>query len=102
MADNGNSPKQAQVEEPELREWMESFDSVVEDGGREVAGEILSQLRARAQVTGVDIPFTANTPYVNTHSRQPGSSLPRRPGTRTPNQEHHSLERAGNGCARES
>ena len=66
MADNGNSPKQAQLEEPELREWMESFDSVVEDGGREVAGEILSQLRARAQVTGVDIPFTANTPYVNT------------------------------------
>ena len=65
MADNGNSPRRTQVEEPELREWMESFDSVVEDGGREAASEILNQLRARAQVTGVDIPFTANTPYVN-------------------------------------
>jgi pyruvate dehydrogenase E1 component len=66
MADNGNSPRQTQLQEPELREWMESFDSVVEDEGPKVAGEILDQLRARAQVTGVDVPFTANTPYVNT------------------------------------
>jgi pyruvate dehydrogenase E1 component len=49
----------------EMREWTESLDSVVADGGPVKAGEILSQLQERAHRTGVPLPFTANTPYVN-------------------------------------
>src|SRR5215510_12785119 len=50
----------------EMLEWQESLDSVVADGGPVKAAEILSRLKAHAQRTGVEIPFTANTPYVNT------------------------------------
>jgi pyruvate dehydrogenase E1 component len=50
----------------EMVEWQESLDSVVTDGGPLKAAEILSRLQSHAQRTGIEIPFTANTPYVNT------------------------------------
>ena len=50
----------------EMQEWQESLDSVVADGGPAKAAEILSRLQERAHLTGLDVPFTANTPYVNT------------------------------------
>jgi pyruvate dehydrogenase E1 component len=50
----------------ELREWQESLDVVIEQEGPERANEILTRLRERAQLAGVQTPFTANTPYVNT------------------------------------
>jgi pyruvate dehydrogenase E1 component len=57
----------------EIQEWLESLDSVLQSSGPEVASYILQRLRAHAKVIGIDIPFTANTPYVNTipHSLQP-------------------------------
>jgi pyruvate dehydrogenase E1 component len=39
---------------------------VLESSGPEVATEILERLRAHATVSGIDLPFTANTPYANT------------------------------------
>jgi pyruvate dehydrogenase E1 component len=50
----------------EIQEWLESLDSVLESSGPEVAAEILERLRAHASVNGIDLPFTANTPYANT------------------------------------
>ena len=50
----------------EMKEWEESLDSVVSDGGPVKAAEILSQLQRRAYRTGINVPFTANTPYINT------------------------------------
>jgi pyruvate dehydrogenase E1 component len=50
----------------EIAEWFESLDSVLEASGPEVAREILERLRAHATVNGIDLPFTANTPYTNT------------------------------------
>jgi pyruvate dehydrogenase E1 component len=50
----------------EVWEWIESFDAVVERGGRELASKILEEIRGRALACGVQVPFTANTPYVNT------------------------------------
>jgi len=50
----------------EVWEWIESFDAVVEQGGRELASKILEEIRSRALACGVQVPFTANTPYVNT------------------------------------
>src|SRR5579863_860877 len=57
----------------EIQEWLESLDSVLQSSGPDVASYILERLRAHAKVIGIEIPFTANTPYVNTipHSLQP-------------------------------
>jgi len=50
----------------EIWEWIESFDAVVEHGKPGLASRILQELRSRALSSGVQVPFTANTPYVNT------------------------------------
>jgi pyruvate dehydrogenase E1 component len=50
----------------EIQEWVESFDSVVKEEGQESAITLLDRLRARAQSQGIALPFTANTPYLNT------------------------------------
>jgi pyruvate dehydrogenase E1 component len=57
---------QRNIEDVEIQEWLESLDSVLESSGPEVATEILERLRAHATVAGIDLPFTANTPYANT------------------------------------
>jgi pyruvate dehydrogenase E1 component len=54
------------IEDIEIQEWLESLDSVLETSGPDVAREILERLRAHATVSGIDLPFTANTPYANT------------------------------------
>jgi pyruvate dehydrogenase E1 component len=54
------------MEDAGLNEWLESLDSVLESNGAEVATEILERLRAHALVAGIDLPFSANTPYANT------------------------------------
>lgn len=50
----------------EVQEWVESFDAVVREEGRESAITLLDRLRARALAEGISLPFTANTPYLNT------------------------------------
>jgi pyruvate dehydrogenase E1 component len=57
---------QHRIDDLEIQEWFESLDSVLETSGPEVAAEILERLRAHATVNGIDLPFTANTPYTNT------------------------------------
>ncbi|HYL09156.1 MAG TPA: pyruvate dehydrogenase (acetyl-transferring), homodimeric type [Candidatus Acidoferrales bacterium] len=63
---NGGPAKAPITDEVEIREWEESLDSVLTDGGPEAAGQILERLRRRAQLAGVPASFTANTPYANT------------------------------------
>jgi pyruvate dehydrogenase E1 component len=65
------------IDDVEIQEWLESLDAVLESSGAEVATEILERLRAHATVNGIDLPFTANTPYANTI---PHSLEPRYPG----------------------
>ena len=74
------------VEDVEIQEWLESLDSVLLSSGTDVAREILERLRAHATVSGIDLPFTANTPYANTIPAAPRASFPRRSGTRAPHQ----------------
>src|SRR5580658_4786276 len=61
------------LDSAEIQEWLESLDSVLHSSGPDVASYILERLRAHARVIGIDIPFSANTPYVNTipHTLQP-------------------------------
>src|SRR6202162_4133927 len=64
--DNETYTQQHPMEDVEVQEWLESLDSVLESSGPEVATVILERLRAHATVSGIDLPFTANTPYANT------------------------------------
>jgi len=63
----------------ETREWLDSLDYVLTKGGPDRAGRLLQQLALHARRSaGVNLPFTATTPYQNTiPSRQqapfPGS-----------------------------
>ena len=52
--------------ESENREWIESLDYIHETQGSERVRELLRHLQVRAQERGVQIPFTAKTPYINT------------------------------------
>ena len=66
-----------QVEDVELREWLDSLDFVLQERGRERAEQVLRGLLQHAAEAGVTLPFTANTPYVNTI---PASEQPPYPG----------------------
>jgi pyruvate dehydrogenase E1 component len=55
-----------QLNETELREWLESLDYVLASGGPERVRSILEQLEQHAYKHGVPIPYMATTPYINT------------------------------------
>ena len=50
----------------ETREWLEALDAVIANEGPERAHFLLEQLIDEARQAGVDMPFSANTAYVNT------------------------------------
>src|SRR5207247_513741 len=52
--------------ELETREWLDSLDYVIQRGGPERAQGLLERLRSHARRAGIEIPFSANTPYINT------------------------------------
>jgi pyruvate dehydrogenase E1 component len=55
-----------QMDDVEIREWLESLDSVLNSSGPELARHILERLQTHAHLAGVDLPFTARTAYANT------------------------------------
>lgn len=55
-----------QLNDVELKEWLESLEYVIDSAGPERTLEILTRLEAHAKKLGVKIPFSANTPYLNT------------------------------------
>ncbi|MCL4814540.1 MAG: pyruvate dehydrogenase (acetyl-transferring), homodimeric type [Vicinamibacteraceae bacterium] len=66
----------ADINPIETREWLESLDYVVESGGPVRAGRLLRQLEIHARRYGVKLPFTANTPYVNTIPAEQQTPMP--------------------------
>ena len=65
MAD-GNGRQSAELEALETREWIDSMDYVLRHQGPQRAGTLLQELRQHVVQTGVRLPFTATTPYINT------------------------------------
>src|SRR5689334_3928144 len=68
-----------QLSDVEVREWLESLDYVIQQGGAEQVTQLLHKLQIHAQQAGIALPFTANTPYINTI---PASQQPVFPGSR--------------------
>ncbi len=60
----------SRLHEIENTEWRESIDYVLKEQGPDRVRQILRQLQTRAQEEGVSIPFTANTPYINSIPRE--------------------------------
>ena len=90
------------VEAIETREWQDSLDYVLQQGGGVArAAELLRALELHARQTGHRLPFTANTPYINTIPAITAARVPRQPGHRAPHQEPRALERAVDGGPRE-
>ncbi|MGH9194213.1 MAG: pyruvate dehydrogenase (acetyl-transferring), homodimeric type, partial [Acidimicrobiia bacterium] len=56
----------AELDAIETREWLESLDYVLQSQGPARVGRLLQELNIHASQNGVKLPFTANTPYINT------------------------------------
>ena len=61
----------------ETQEWLEALDAVLEREGRERAHYLLEKLTEKAATAGAELPYSANTPYLNTippdlEERSPG------------------------------
>ena len=50
----------------ETREWLDALKAVIENEGPERAHYLLEQLLEQARESSIDMPFSANTGYVNT------------------------------------
>jgi pyruvate dehydrogenase E1 component len=50
----------------ETAEWLEALDGVIQHRGAERARFILDRLIQKSFQSGIRLPFTANTPYINT------------------------------------
>jgi pyruvate dehydrogenase E1 component len=76
---NLKSPIPEDVDPAETAEWLESLDYVLDRKGPERVRQLLEALEEAAIRNGVELPFTATTPYVNTIPRD---KQPRYPGKR--------------------
>ena len=63
----------------ETREWLESLDWVLHSSGPGRVRSLLNDLQVWSRKEGVDIPFAADTPHINTI---PASDEPPYPGSR--------------------
>ncbi|MCK9215481.1 MAG: hypothetical protein M0P52_13705, partial [Rhodoferax sp.] len=54
------------VDSQETREWMDALSAVIQSEGPERAHYLLEQLLEHARQSSIDMPFSANTGYVNT------------------------------------
>jgi pyruvate dehydrogenase E1 component len=67
------------IDVAETNEWLDALGGVLQTEGPARASYLLTQLKHKAVRNGVEIPFTANTPYINTI---PADRQPPFPGSR--------------------
>jgi len=63
---NMDNKKDSKFVDIENREWLESLDYVLQNEGPDRVRDLLRRLQVRARKQGVQLHFTANTPYINT------------------------------------
>ena len=64
------------LDEGEIRDWLDSLDAVIDQHGLTATGRLLQDLTRRAEHAGVQLPFTANTPYLNTIPQEEERAYP--------------------------
>ncbi|MDE0024126.1 MAG: hypothetical protein OXP69_06905, partial [Spirochaetaceae bacterium] len=75
---NGTGAAATPMSVEELSEWIESFEYVIRSGGPAGAHFLLGELQRYAHQRGMAMPFSANTPYVNTIPRSQQPAFPGR------------------------
>ena len=60
------NPEMTDIDAIETQEWIESLRSVIERDGIERAHHLLTSLMDHARESGTGLPFSVNTPYINT------------------------------------
>jgi pyruvate dehydrogenase E1 component len=74
------APKDAaELDAVETREWLDSLDYVLQSGGPAKVARLLRDLANHATENGVKLPFSANTPYLNTIPADEQSLMPGSP-----------------------
>ncbi len=67
MVDKASAHDPAQdIEAVETQEWIDSLEWVLKHGGPDRVRRLLHDLQIYAHKAGVEIPFSANTPHINT------------------------------------
>jgi len=79
MAQVDDVPVGGDSDPAETAEWLESLQYALESGGPERVTYLLSKLTLAAHRHGVEVPFSATTPYINTI---PSDKQPVFPGNR--------------------
>jgi pyruvate dehydrogenase E1 component len=69
----------AELDALETREWLDSLDYVLQTGGPAKVARLLRELTIHARQNGVKLPFSANTPYINTISAEEQALMPGSP-----------------------
>jgi pyruvate dehydrogenase E1 component len=54
------------IDPVETQEWLESLSAVIDKDGNHRAHYLIKELINKAYMQGVNIPYTQNTPYINT------------------------------------
>ena len=67
---------ETEIEATETREWLEALDYVIAQGGSERVRRLFTRLHTHALKKGIQIPYAANTPYVNTIAPQDQPEFP--------------------------
>ncbi|RUM91330.1 MAG: pyruvate dehydrogenase (acetyl-transferring), homodimeric type [Thiomicrospira sp.] len=60
----------------ETQEWIDALEAVVSFEGSDKAQHIIGTLIEKARVHGIDIPYSANTPYINTIAPEEQDNYP--------------------------
>ena len=76
MADQPNL-KSADTDPQETKEWIDALEGVITQEGAERAHYLIETLIGQARQDGIDIPYSANTEYINTI---PADQQPKYPG----------------------
>src|SRR5437762_12521401 len=75
-----SAPKNAaELDAVETREWLDSLDYVLQSGGPAKVARLIRELTIHARQNGVSLPFSANTPYINTISADEQVLMPGSP-----------------------
>ncbi len=78
MADQPSAlPDPNDVDPQETREWLDALQGVVSQEGADRAHYLIEKLIGQAREGGIDIPYSANTEYINTI---PAGQQPKYPG----------------------
>jgi len=66
----------ADLESIETKEWLDSLDYVLQTNGPARAGQLLQEVAAHARRRGIRLPFSANTPFINSISADQEAPFP--------------------------